>query len=172
MEKSEKMQIYVFARIAAALERSDVNDVLADAEAYATRKSAPKTDDNGRDGVDDKEEKKKAAEAELDAIVDRLYKLYPTTTWRDGGMVSTCKGEKDRRKLRKLLKNKPAEEIEVGIKKYVAECNGRYLKNFSTFLNNFPDPDSNVVAEIRDLESSIFGESVRKYQTADYIPRD
>ena len=80
------MIIYVLARLVAVLEKGNVNDVLVDAETYASQshESAPHTSDNASDGGDDRAEQKKAAEAELADTIDRLYKLYPTKTLRDG----------------------------------------------------------------------------------------
>ena len=145
--------IYLLARLVAVLEKGSANDILVDAETYAalTRENAPKTDDNASDGGDDKAEQKKAAEAELAAIIDRLYKLYPTKTLRDGIEVSTGKCSKDKVRLRNLLKKKSAEEIEAGITNYVAEKGGRYLKNFATFLNNFPEREDVETTETDDM---------------------
>ncbi len=151
MEK--RMIIYVLARLVAVLEKGNVNDVLVDAETYASQshESAPHTSDNASDGGDDRAEQKKAAEAELAATIDRLYKLYPTKTLRDGIEVSTGKCSKDKVRLRNLLKKKSAEEIEAGITNYVAEKGGRYLKNFATFLNNFPEREDVETAVVDDM---------------------
>ena len=151
MEK--RMIIYVLARLVAVLEKGNVNDVLVDAETYASQshESAPHTSDNASDGGDDRAEQKKAAEAELADTIDRLYKLYPTKTLRDGIEVSTGKCSKDKVRLRNLLKKKSAEEIEAGITNYVAEKGGRYLKNFATFLNNFPEREDVETAVVDDM---------------------
>ncbi|MBR1698433.1 MAG: hypothetical protein IJ714_01440 [Bacteroidales bacterium] len=147
------MIIYVLARLVAVLEKGNVDDVLVDAETYASQshESAPHTSDNASDGGDDRAEQKKAAEAELAATIDRLYKLYPTKTLRDGIEVSTGKCSKDKVRLRNLLKKKSAEEIEAGITNYVAEKGGRYLKNFATFLNNFPEREDVETAVVDDM---------------------
>lgn len=147
------MIIYVLARLVAVLEKGNVNDVLVDAETYASQshESVPHTSDNASDGGDDRAEQKKAAEAELAATIDRLYKLYPTKTLRDGIEVSTGKCSKDKVRLRNLLKKKSAEEIEAGITNYVAEKGGRYLKNFATFLNNFPEREDVETAVVDDM---------------------
>lgn len=151
MEK--RMIIYVLARLVAVLEKGNVNDVLVDAETYAslTHKIASKSGDNASDRVNDKADQKKAAEAELATTIDRLYKLYPTKTLRDGIEVSTGKCSKDKVRLRNLLKKKSAEEIEAGITNYVAEKGGLYLKNFATFLNNFPEREDIETAVADDL---------------------
>lgn len=151
MEK--RMIIYVLARLVAALEKGNVNDVLVDAETYASQshESAPHTSDNASGGGDDRAEQKKAAKAELAATIDRLYKLYPTKTLRDGIEVSTGKCSKDKIRLRNLLKKKSAEEIEAGITNYVAEKGGCYLKNFATFLNNFPEREDVETAVVDDM---------------------
>ena len=78
---------------------------------------------------------------EDEAIIDHLYSLYPTKTVRDNKEVSTGKCAKDKVRLRQLLKKRSAAEIEAIIKAYVDENNGNYLKNFATFLNNFPEND-------------------------------
>lgn len=139
MEK--RMIIYLLARLVAVLEKGGANEVLADAESYAllTCEKELNTASNAQTGDNTKAEAKKAAEAELSATIDRLYKLYPTKTLRDNIEVSTGKCSKDKVRLRNLLKRKSAEEIEKGILDYVAEKGGRYLKNFATFLNNFPE---------------------------------
>lgn len=75
--------------------------------------------------------------------VEEIYTLYPT---RDGnnGNRSTGKCSKDKERIRKHLKTKPKDELRRIIELYVADCkkSGAYLKNFSTFLNNLPDPES------------------------------
>jgi hypothetical protein len=75
--------------------------------------------------------------------IEELYALYPT---RDGnnGNRSTGKCSKDKERIKKHLKTKPKDELRRIIELYVADCkkSGAYLKNFSTFLNNLPDPES------------------------------
>ncbi len=72
-------------------------------------------------------------------IVNRLYSLYPNKCPVKN--TSTGKGEKDKKKLFDLLKTKSELEIETAISNYIldSEKGGRYIKNFSTFLNNMPD---------------------------------
>ncbi len=93
---------------------------------------------------------KKAAETDLQRKIDYLYGLYPTTCFRNGRKVSTGKCSGDKRRLARLLRTKTAEEIEAVIRNYVAECGGQYLKNFSTFLNNLPEPERETTATAAD----------------------
>ena len=118
---------YLLAKIAATLNNITVDEVLAEADAYAETNKKQKRE------VDE------AADAELNAAVEHLYSLYPTKTIRGDKEVSTGKSASDKKKLRTLLKKRTADDIEETITAYVAECGGRYLKNFSTFLNNLPE---------------------------------
>lgn len=120
--------LYVLARIAAALEHTDAETILADADTFAkgSTKAKPSA---------------KAPTAEEEAIIDHLYSIYPSKTWRGDREASTGKCSKDKVRLRSLLKKRSAAEIESIIKTYVEECNGSFLKNFSTFLNNLPESD-------------------------------
>ena len=122
------MLLYILARIAGKMCDEPVKDILANAETYAALTHPVKKKAELKPESDDEK-----------ALVDRLYKIYPTKTFRGGIEVSTGKCSKDKTRLRTLLKSKTPEEIENGIKNYVAEHGGRYLKNFSTFLNNFPE---------------------------------
>lgn len=75
----------------------------------------------------------------ISPFVDKLYALYPTkcvVSGRSSGKSSVCKA-----KLKTLLKKRPADSIAKGIKWYIETCrrDNCYMKNFSTFLNNFPD---------------------------------
>lgn len=72
-------------------------------------------------------------------FVERIYKMYPTTCPMRGTSLGKCKKDKDR--IKKLLKDYTEEQIEYIVKKEVEEKYGKaYMQNFSTFLNNFPDP--------------------------------
>ena len=76
---------------------------------------------------------------ETQAAIDRLYSLYPGITMTNEGRRSTGKCAKDKSRIARLLKERSPEQIERSIKRYVEETGGRYLKNFSTFLNNLPE---------------------------------
>lgn len=74
-----------------------------------------------------------------DAFVDHIYDMYPTKCpCRD---KSLGKSIKDKKLIKRLLSVYSKEEIEAVVKKEIEEKYGKsYMRNFSTFLNNFPDP--------------------------------
>lgn len=75
-----------------------------------------------------------------DAAVNRIYGIYPGKTDRGSrGICSTGKCAKDRDRIRTLLKTHTPEQLEIAIMKYIEETGGRFMKNFSTFLNNIPE---------------------------------
>lgn len=83
-----------------------------------------------------KEDSKKSDKLEF---IDRMYNLYPTKCPKRG--CSLGKSYKDKDKLKKLLKQYTEEEIEMVILHEIDEKYGKqWMSNFSTFLNNFPDP--------------------------------
>lgn len=72
-------------------------------------------------------------------FVERIYKMYPTSCPMRGTSLGKCK--KDKERIKKLLKDYTEEQIEYIVKKEVEDKYGKaYMQNFSTFLNNFPDP--------------------------------
>ena len=72
-------------------------------------------------------------------FVERIYKIYPSTCPMRGTSLGKCK--KDKERIKKLLKDYTEEQIEYIVKKEVEDKYGKnYMQNFSTFLNNFPDP--------------------------------
>lgn len=89
--------------------------------------------DNNIKEKDSKEKEK------LQEFVDKIYGMYPSKcTVRN---VSTGKCRKDKERIIKLMNNYSMEEIEMVVKHEVDSKLGKHpLKNFSTFLNNFPDP--------------------------------
>ena len=77
-------------------------------------------------------------EDQIKQDVEKLYSLYPTKCPMRNS--ATHKGEKCKAKLKSLLTNHKAEELEAIIKRYVEETYGKhYLKDFLSFLNNLPD---------------------------------
>lgn len=73
-------------------------------------------------------------------FIERVYKLYPSKCPVRG--ISTGKCSKDKKRIEGLLKTYSKEDIERVITKEVEDKLGKFpLKNFSTFLNNFPDPN-------------------------------
>lgn len=96
-----------------------------------------------KESIDLKEDKTK-----YDEFVERMYNLYPTKCPCRNVSLGKCSKDKDR--IRKLLKTYSMEQIENVIKNEVETKYGKsWMQNFSTFLNNFPDPnclfDSNEV---------------------------
>lgn len=72
-------------------------------------------------------------------FVERIYSLYPSKCPMRGTSLGKCK--KDKERIKKLLKDYTEEQIEYIVKKEVEDKYGKnYMQNFSTFLNNFPDP--------------------------------
>lgn len=87
-----------------------------------------------------KEEKSKTQKDEGDDdFVEMIYSLYPTKCPKRGSSLG--KSTKDKNRIRKLLKTYTKEQIEAVVRKEVEDKYGKaYMQNFSTFLNNFPDP--------------------------------
>lgn len=112
---------------------------------YTNDHTNDNTDDNTDDHKINKDNKdnneKKEKELKEKEIVDRLYAMYPASTYRYDKMrnVSTNKCEKDRTRIRGLLRTHTPEQIEYAITRYVEDTNGQNMKLFATFLNNLPE---------------------------------
>lgn len=79
--------------------------------------------------------------SEEDEFVERMYSLYPSRCPKRATSLGKTKKDKDR--IRKLLKYYSMDEIERVFKHEIEEkYEKQYMQNFSTFLNNFPDPNS------------------------------
>jgi hypothetical protein len=90
--------------------------------------------------------------SEEDEFVERMYSLYPSRCPKRA--TSLGKTKKDKERIRKLLKCYSMEEIERVFKHEIEEkYEKQYMQNFSTFLNNFPDP--NALAECETLFSGV-----------------
>ena len=73
-------------------------------------------------------------------FVDYIYNLYPSKCPKRGASLGKCSKNKDA--ILRLMKKYTREQIESGVKKEINERYGKqYMRNFSTFLNNFPDPN-------------------------------
>lgn len=95
--------------------------------------------DNNKEKEIDKSISKKEFE---NAFIERMYKLYPTKCPKRN--VSLGKSRKDKQRIAKLLNFYSMEDIELVFKREIEEkYDKQYMLNFSTFLNNFPDPTSN-----------------------------
>ena len=87
----------------------------------------------------DKSFSKKDANADVDEFVDRMYALYPAKCPKRGAYLG--KSQKDKAKIKSLLKTYSESDIEFVIRWEIEQkYNKAYMLNFSTFLNNFPDP--------------------------------
>ena len=75
----------------------------------------------------------------VDDFIERMYNFYPNKCPKRG--TSLGKTRKDKERIRKLLKTYSMKEIEMVFKHEIDTKLGKtYMQNFSTFLNNFPDP--------------------------------
>ena len=73
-------------------------------------------------------------------FIEKMYKLYPTKC--PCRNMQLGKSNKDKDRIKKLLKIYSMEQIEKVIKNEIETKYGKtYMQNFSTFLNNFPDPN-------------------------------
>lgn len=118
------------------LELFIANESQCDSNAIASYRDKNRIDKNIIKEKEDKSSKKK----EEDDFVERMYKLYPTKCPKRGATLG--KSHKDKDRIRKLLKRYSMEEIESVFNKEIEEkYEKHYMSNFSTFLNNFPDPN-------------------------------
>jgi hypothetical protein len=77
----------------------------------------------------------------VDDFIERMYLMYPSRCPKRATSLGKTKKDKDR--IRKLLKYYSMEEIERVFKHEIEEkYEKQYMQNFSTFLNNFPDPNA------------------------------
>ena len=91
-----------------------------------------------KEGID-KSIPKKKADNDVDDFVDRMYALYPAKCPKRGAYLG--KSQKDKVKIKSLLKTYSESDIEFVIRWEIEQkYNKAYMLNFSTFLNNFPDP--------------------------------
>lgn len=87
----------------------------------------------------DKSIPKKDANADVDEFVDRMYALYPAKCPKRGTYLG--KSQKDKVKIKSLLKTYSEKDIEFVFRWEIEQKYGKtFMLNFSTFLNNFPDP--------------------------------
>ena len=94
-----------------------------------------------RDNIIEKVEKDKPSseKAEIADFVERMYKLYPSRCPERNTYLG--KSIKDKDRIKNLLKRYTMEQIEKVIRYEVDTKYGKCrMYNFSTFLNNFPDP--------------------------------
>ena len=86
------------------------------------------------------ETKKNNNESQEKEFVEQMYNIYPSKCPLRNQYLG--KSTKDKDRIKKLLKSYSMEQIESVIRKEVEDKYGKsYMQNFSTFLNNFPDPN-------------------------------
>ena len=86
----------------------------------------------------------------VDDFIDRMYLIYPSRCPKRNASLGKTKKDKDR--IRKLLKYYSMDEIERVFKHEIEEkYEKQYMQNFSTFLNNFPDPNALVDSLFNDV---------------------
>lgn len=117
--------------------------------------------DNNDVVLKEKEDTDVSKKKEIYEFVERMYKLYPTKCPMRNTSLGKC--YKDKERIRKLLKTYSQEDVERVIKHEVDEKYGKsYMQNFSTFLNNFPDPQSlfgeRVKEESQDTSNNLYPE--------------
>lgn len=130
MERQLQIIAYLIARAIGNMEGVTAEDVLNDAIA----RIAPKKDQPNKEKLDDD-------------IAERVYKLYPTKCPVSGRATGKC--SKNKKQIEALLKKRTPEDIELTIREYLADCKNHntYIKNFGTFLNQFPDKKEERVSE-------------------------
>ena len=106
-------------------------------------KESNRTKDLPKEEEKDKSFSKKDANADanndVNEFVDRMYALYPAKCPKRGTYLG--KSQKDKVKIKSLLKTYSESDIEFVIRWEIEQKYGKsYMLNFSTFLNNFPDP--------------------------------
>lgn len=74
--------------------------------------------------------------------IEEIYYLYPSVCPIKKTSTNKCK--KDKEKIARLLKEKEKGDIIKTINEYIEECESKkiWIKNFSTFLNNFPEKEN------------------------------
>lgn len=110
--------------------------------------------DNNNNSVKEdnkQEDKKKENKEKEEEFIEEMYKLYPTKCPVRG--ISLGKSSKDKDRIRRLLKQYSMEDIENVIRHEIEEkYNKHYMQNFSTFLNNFPDPQ--IIKDVHSPNSA------------------
>lgn len=97
--------------------------------------------------------KENSKKEKIDAFVEKIYKMYPTKCPMRN--TSLGKTKKDKERIEKLLKVYSMEDIEKVVKHEIDEKYGKsYMSNFSTFLNNFPDPQSLFDDNANNIQSN------------------
>lgn len=85
--------------------------------------------------------------------IEEIYRAYPTKDVVSGRNLGKC--AKDKLKIKSLLKTRTKDSMIRIIKRYISECeaNETYMKNFGTFLNQFPDEEPETVFDGQPTKS-------------------
>lgn len=89
---------------------------------------------------------------EINESIERIYKKYPTKC--PIKLTSTNKCSNNKIKIRGLLREKKEDDIIKVINDYLEESkkNKRWIKNFGTFLNQFPEPEEYDIENMSEDE--------------------
>jgi len=92
--------------------------------------------------------------------IEKVYAAYPAKCHSGR---TTGKSDSDKKKIHSLLQRKPVDKVIEIIKWYISDSqkNDSYIKNFSTFLNNFPD-ESQITTVQQPLYKKLGDEIVRR----------
>lgn len=96
--------------------------------------------ENLRDSFIEKVEKEKRKDSDDDEeFIEQMYKLYPPKCPIQNRSLG--KSSKDKDRIKQLMKKYSKDAIEFVIRNEINQkYNKSWMSNFSTFLNNFPDP--------------------------------
>ena len=131
-------------QLASSLYASNINEMdaesaIANALAFKEKYIEIMELDTPKPEKKSKEKAKDDSFEDNDDFVETIYSLYPTKCPKRG--ASLGKSTKDKDRIRKLLKKYTKGQIEMVVRKEIGDKYGiSYMQNFSTFLNNFPDP--------------------------------
>lgn len=94
-------------------------------------------------------------ELELEKDIEQIYKSYPTRCIISNRTLNRSDFKKE--KIIKLIKKHNKEEIIEIIQLYINDCKktNTYMKNFSTFINHFPNKQD--FEEVKEKENKLGG---------------
>lgn len=150
MARDTQLICYFLARLVANIDDVSVEEEFQKAEAFF-KATAPKHEPKD-DGVSEED-------------VEAIYKAYPTKDDKTGASTNKCSKQKDT--IRRLLRTRSKESILKAMDDYLFDCrlHNRYLKNFSTFLNNIPDEETPKSEEEENFLQGLVDQRVTtKYQ--------
>lgn len=148
MERHEAMLLYCLAGIAVKDTDISIENFLSDASKWAEGITAPK---KGK-GLELGQEM--VLEADILDAVNQVYKAYPAKCPNRGTSTGKCAKDKSRIYFLMTKQGWHAQGLIDAINKYVNEVQSArgYLKNFSTFLNNIPLDEPDVVETDQQID--------------------